>query len=64
MTGLVLLNFLLFFLFFFFVLNRSFAKQLSDDNSLMTFTLRAKGIGDAGMLGIGFGGLIMYDAQV
>lgn len=34
------------------------------DDETLAISLRAKGIGDAGMLGIGFGGLTMSDAEV
>lgn len=31
---------------------------------MVSISLRAKGIGTSGMLGVGFGGLTMYDATV
>ncbi|CAM9513650.1 unnamed protein product, partial [Ectocarpus sp. 13 AM-2016] len=40
----------------------SVAWEVLDDNT-MTMSLSAKGIGDTGMLGIGWGGLTMSDAQ-
>lgn len=36
--------------------------MLGDDT--LSISLKAKGIGEAGMLGIGWGGFKMYDAQV
>lgn len=37
--------------------------QMLGDNTL-SISLKAKGIGEVGMLGIGWGGVKMYDAQV
>lgn len=39
-----------------------FEQVLEDD--MISISLSAKGIGDTGMLGFGFGGLTMSDAQV
>ncbi|CAM9298493.1 unnamed protein product [Ectocarpus sp. 4 AP-2014] len=39
------------------------AWEVQEDEELMSFSLSAKGIGNRGMLGVGFGGLTMSDAQ-
>ncbi|CAM9145144.1 unnamed protein product [Ectocarpus sp. 8 AP-2014] len=39
------------------------AWEVQEDEELISLSLSAKGIGDRGMLGVGFGGLTMSDAQ-
>ncbi|CAM9152625.1 unnamed protein product [Ectocarpus sp. 12 AP-2014] len=39
------------------------AWEIQEDEELISLSLSAKGVGDRGMLGVGFGGLTMSDAQ-